>query len=282
MSEAILKALMHLFALISDIHDDTVITGRERNVVRLFLTRHLNNELVSRYMKMFEEYLEQFNAERITKGSIKDMKRISLNAVRILAICEKINEELQQKQKVYVLVKLMDYISLGEEITENELDFLQTVANAFYINEDEYKNIRCFITGTVDAVPDKKRILFIDNRKEYEQSGFKHICNDNLKGTLSFLQIPSTNTYILRYSGSEDLYLNGQNISPGETYTFDHGSSIRGSGINPIYYTEVVVLFLMHHLKSKYPYMPTMSLLNSGIVITVFITLIFMKSRVSW
>lgn len=240
MSEAILKALMHLFALIGDIHDDTVITGRERNVVRLFLTRHLNNELVSRYMKMFEEYLEQFNAERITKGSIKDMKRISLNAVRILAICEKINEELQQKQKVYVLVKLVDYISLGEEITENELDFLQTVANAFYINEDEYKNIRCFITGTVDAVPDKKRILFIDNRKEDEQSGFKHACNDNLKGTLCFLQIHSTNTYILRYSGSEDLYLNGQNISPGETYTFDHGSSIRGSGINPIYYTEVV------------------------------------------
>ena len=67
------------------------------------------------------------------KGALKDKKRISLNAVRILAICEKINEELQQKQKVYVLVKLMDYISLGEEITENELDFLQTVANAFYI-----------------------------------------------------------------------------------------------------------------------------------------------------
>ena len=59
--------------------------------------------------------------------------------MRILAICEKINEELQQKQKVYVLVKLMDYISFGEEITENELDFLQTVADAFYISEPEYQ-----------------------------------------------------------------------------------------------------------------------------------------------
>jgi ABC-type multidrug transport system ATPase subunit len=240
MSELILKALMQLFALISDIHDDTVITSREKDVVRLFLSRHLNNEMLSMYMKMFEEYLEFFNAERIKKGSLKDKKRISLNAVRILAICEKINEELQQKQKVYVLVKLMDYISLGEEITENELDFLQTVASAFYINDDEYQNIKSFIIGTTDAIPDRKRVLIIDNRKTYEHSEVKHICSENLNGTICFLQIPSANTYIVRYSDGEDLYLNGQNISSGETYTFDHGSSIRGRGINPIYYTEVV------------------------------------------
>jgi hypothetical protein len=134
MSEPILKALIQLFALISDIHSNTVITSKGRDVVKLFLTRHLNIEQVDIYMRMFEEYLEQFKSERITKGSIKDRKRTSLNAMRILAICEKINEELQQKQKVYVLVKLMDYISFGEEITENELDILQTAADAFFIS----------------------------------------------------------------------------------------------------------------------------------------------------
>jgi ABC-type multidrug transport system ATPase subunit len=251
MSEPILKALMQLFALISDIHDDTVITSREKNVVSLFLSRHLNNEMLSMYMKMFEEYLSLFNAESIKKGSLKDKKRISLNAVRILAICEKINEELQQKQKVYVLVKLMDYISLGEEITENELEFLHTVADAFYINEDEYQDIKSFIIGTIDAIPDKKRILIIDSNKEFAQPEVKHICNDNLNGTICFLQIPSTNTYIVRYSDSEDLYLNGQNISTGETYTFDHGSSIRGPGINPIYYTEVVSIISEASFETK-------------------------------
>jgi len=251
MSEPILKALMQLFALISDIHADTVITSREKNVVMLFLSRHLNNEMLSMYMKMFEEYLDSFNSESIKKGSLKDKKRISLNAVRILAICEKINEELQQKQKVYVLVKLMDYISLGEEITENELDFLHTVASAFYIDETEYQDIKSFIIGTVDAIPDKKRILVIDSNKEFDQPEVKHICNINLKGTISFLQIPSTNTYLVRYSDSEDLYLNGHNISDGETYTFDHGSSIRGPGINPIYYTEVVSIISEASFETK-------------------------------
>ncbi|MFZ0283364.1 MAG: ATP-binding cassette domain-containing protein, partial [Bacteroidales bacterium] len=162
-----------------------------------------------------------------------------LNAMRILAICEKINEELQQKQKVYVLVKLMDYISLGEEVTENELDFLQTVADAFNIDRAEYQNIKSFVIEAVDAVPDKKRILIIDNIKESGYSEAKHINDDDVNGAICFLQIPSTNTYILRYSGKEDLYLNGQNILTGETYIFDHGSSVRGSGINPIYFTEV-------------------------------------------
>ena len=239
MSEPILKALMQLFALITDIHDYTVITGREKDIVRLFLTRHLNNEQIIRYMKMFEEYLELHNSGRIKKGSIEDRKRTSLNAMRILAICEKINEELQQKQKVYVLVKLMDYISLGEEVTENELDFLQTVADAFNIGKAEYQNIKSFVMDAVETVPEKKKILIIDNCKGFEYSDLKHIHDENLNGAICFLQISSTNTYIMRYSGKEDLYLNGQNILTGETYIFDHGSSIRGSGINPIYFTEV-------------------------------------------
>jgi len=240
MSESVLKALMQLFALIGDIHDDTVISSREKDVVRLFLSRHLNNELVVRYMNMFEEYLGLYNSETITKGSKQDRKRLSLNAMRILAICEKINGELQQKQKIFVLIKLMDYISLGEEVTENELDFLHTVANAFYISESEYRNIKSFIMDTVDSTPDKSRVLIIDNKNGNVNPDLKHICNENLNGTISFLHISDTNTYIMRYSGNEDIYLNGQNISSGETYIFDNGSSVRGPGIKAVYYSEVV------------------------------------------
>ena len=242
MSEPILKALMQLFALIGDIHDDTVITSREKDIVRSFLSRHLNNELIARYMKMFEEYLGLYNSERITKGSVQDRKRTSLNVMRILAICEKINEELQQKQKIYVLVQLIDYISLGEEITENELDFLNTVATAFYIPETEYEDIKNFIMDTADNIREKSRVLIIDNKKESTVEGIKHFFNQHLHGNVLFLFIPGSNTYILRYSGGEDLYLNGQNISAGQTYIFDHGSAIRSSGIDTIYYNEVVSL----------------------------------------
>ncbi len=239
MSETILNALVQLFALIGDIHDETVITSRGKDIVKVFLSRHLNNELVARYMKMFEEYLGIYNSESITKGSIRDRKRVSLNAMRILAICEKINEELHQHQKMYVLIQLMDFISLGEEITENELDFLQTVADAFNIPAAEYQNVKSFIMNDIHDVRDKIKLLVMDSRKESGKAEIKHILSENLRGTISFLYIASTNTYILRYEGTEDLYLNGQNIFPGQTYIFDRGSTIRGSGIKTVYYSEI-------------------------------------------
>jgi ABC-type multidrug transport system ATPase subunit len=239
MSEVILNALVQLFALIGDIHDETVITSREKDVVKIFLSRHLNNELVVKYMRMFEEYLGIYNSERIAKGSIQDRKRVSLNAMRILGICEKINEELRQNQKVYVLIQLMDFISLGEEITENELDFLQTVSDAFNIPATEYHDIKNFIMNDIHDVKDENRLLIMDNKKESEKEEIKHIYNENLEGIIFFLYIASTNTYILRYKGTEDLYLNGQNIFTGQTYIFDHGSTLRGSGIKTVYYSEI-------------------------------------------
>jgi ABC transport system ATP-binding/permease protein len=239
MSEPILRALMQLFALIGDIHDDTVITTSEKDIVRMFLSRHLNNELVTKYMTMFEEYLANFNSERIIKGSIKDIKSTSLNAMRILAICEQINAELRQKQKVYVLVQLVDFISLGSEITENEMDFLNTVAKAFNIPENEFLNIKSFIMNPPNQYHDISRILIIDNNEVPVDEEIKHILNPNLKGKIIFLHIPSTKTYIMRYSGNEDLYMNGQNIIAGQTYIFEIGSSVRGAGINTIYFTEI-------------------------------------------
>ena len=251
MSEHILNALVQLFALISDIHEDTVITGREKNIVRSFLARHLNSEQIEKYMAVYEEGLSSYTYERMQRGSLRDMKKVSLNAVRILAICEKINEELRQNQKIYVLVQLLDYISLGEEITGNELEFLQTVAVAFNVSETEYRNIRCFIMESAGNVPDKERVLLMDGNINPPVSGMRHAYNEKMKGSMVFLHIPSTNTYLLRYIGHEDLYLNGQNISPERTYIFDHGSTIRGNAITPVYYTEIVSLITDFTFKNR-------------------------------
>ena len=227
MSETVLNALVKLFAIIADIHDETIISARGKDVVRLFLARNLNNKMTVRYMAKFEEYLSLYSSEDLTRGSKKERKRVSLNAMRILAICEKINEELQQKQKVYVLVQLLDFISLDEEVTENELDFLQTVSDAFNVPAEEYRNIKSFIMNHAYDVSEKDRVLVIDNKKEQESPELKHIYEENLRGKVLFLHIPGINTFIMRYEGADDLYLNGQNVLPGQTYVFDHGSTVK-------------------------------------------------------
>ena len=71
-----------------------------------------------------------------------------------------------------------------------------------------------------------------------------NICQKRiLRGRLIFLNISSTNTYLMRYSGTEDLFLNGQNIFSGQTYIFDHGSTIRNPVISTIYYNDVNSIF---------------------------------------
>jgi len=243
MSEQILKALLRLFALISDVHDTESIAGKGRDIVRLFLSRHLNNELVIKYMEIFDGYFMIYHSEEISRGSMKEKKRTSLTAMKILAICERINEQLHHKQKVYVIVQLIDFILFSSEVTEKELDFLDTVSAAFNIQHSEYHNIKSFILNPIDKIPESNNVLIIDDSHECEPPEVKHIYRENLKGRILLLHILSINTYIMRYAGKNDIYLNGQNVFPGQTYPFDNGSIIRSLGINTIYFNDVNTIF---------------------------------------
>jgi len=239
MSEPILKALMKLFALIIDIHKEKELTESEKGIVRSFLSRQLNSELTEKYMVIFDHYLDLYHKYDIQKDSIEDRKLTSLTSMRILGICEDINKELEQKQKFYVIVQLTEFISFDEEVTEKELEFLESVASAFNIPQNEFYNIRGFIIGPVTDIPEMDRVLVIDHHETCKYKNVKHIYNKNLSGEIIFLYIPSTNTYILRYLGDDDLYLNCQHILPGLTYAFEYGSSIRNPRIDTVYYGDV-------------------------------------------
>ncbi len=251
MSEAILKALMQLFALIIDIDEAKEVSEKEKAIIRSFLSRQLSSELVEKYMKVFEEYLLLYHGDRITKGSLKDRKRTSLTAVRILGICEKINEELEQKQKIYVIIQLIEYIAYGIDIQEKELDFLETVAAAFNIPEEEYQNILRFAAYSIGEIPQKQSVLVINSEEKAEFEQMHHICYRQLLGEISFLSIESVQTYLLRYNGTEDMYLNGQYLHAGTSYIFEHGSSVRGQSIDPIYHADVAGVFSKSLIKTR-------------------------------
>jgi ABC-type multidrug transport system ATPase subunit len=243
MSESILKALMRLFALVIDIDENREITDNERGIVRSFLSRQLNSDMTEKYMDIFNDYLDSYHKDEIEKGSRKDRKRTSLTSVKILGICEQINKELEQKQKIYVIIQLIEFLSFDKKVTEKENDFLESVASAFNIPSGEFLSIRDFITQPVREVYNKSKILVINNKETISYKDIKHTCNKNLSGEILFLNIPETNTFILRYLGEDDLYLNCQNILPNVTYTFDRGSSIRNSNIDTVYYSDIAGKF---------------------------------------
>ena len=157
MNENILKALIQLFALVLDIDNSGMLPTKERRFVESFLGNLLNKDLIQKYLSLFDDFLKLYAENTADISAKKKRKLVMLDAMKVMAICEQINQELEQKQKTFVLLKLLEFISLGEKISEKELDFVLSVATAFNIDETEYQNCRNFVFNTIETLPEKQQ-----------------------------------------------------------------------------------------------------------------------------
>lgn len=244
MSESILRALMQLFAIIANVNKDGV-SSKSRSIVESYLNLQLSKDQVNEYLMLFEEYIDLYHRDITKKDGTKVRKRTSSNSVKVLRICQQINEELHQEQKILALLQLLEFISYGEEITEKDLDFVKTVSDIFNVPEDEYFNCHAFsLESTLEKIPHKENALIIDSNENAPLPGFKHLKYEHLEGKLTILFLPSINMYAFRYVGETDLYLNGHSILLGRTYILPKGSAIRSSKIGSIYYSDIVSKFI--------------------------------------
>lgn len=247
MSEEILKALMQLFAIISRPESD----ARERRlVVESFLNRQLNQELVTVYLDVFDGFFSQVVEEdaKVTKKE----RLLSRRSVRVLKICTAINEELAQPQKIIVLFQLLEFIkSETQEGSDQEMEFITTVADTFNIPDEDFDLTRSFVLSDGD-LEDQSAYLVVDFHKDKSPGKkIKHIYRENLSGQIRFIHIHSTNLYFVKYIGQAELYMNGQLLEPLKTYPLNTGSSLRNQQIIPVYYSDVVSLFVGDKVKSK-------------------------------
>ncbi len=246
MSERILRALMQMFAIIAKV-DGINNTGRQ--IVQSFLKGQLNLEQVETYLKIFDEYLESHQASNKKKEGAA--KRTSLNSVKILKICTQINQELEQPQKVIVLIRLLEFIHSSNEISEQENEFVVTVADTFNIPTEEFNLLTSFIVDGIEVVPNNPNILVINNNEQGLQNQSKHIYCETLPQDVRVVQIESVAMYALRIYGNYELQLNGQGISKERVHIFTPGSSIRSSKIKPIYYSDVIGRFLSDESQAR-------------------------------
>ena len=237
---------MQMFAIIAKVDG---INDSGRLIVQSFLKQQLNQESVDQYLAIFDEFLEAHHA--VTKKKDGTAKRTSLNSVKVLKICTQINSELTQVQKVVVLLRLLEFINSNTEISEQEFEFVNTVAETFNIVDDEFKRCMSFIQAKENAVPDSSKILVIDNSTTNSFKETKHIYAEGIDGQARILWIPSVNIYVLLYFGKSDLYLNGQILVQGKVFILTPGSSLRSSKVKPVYYSDILSAFMSDTSKAK-------------------------------
>lgn len=247
MSEKILRALMQLFAIIANA--ETSENENAIEVVRSFLSELLSVELVQQYLGIYRNYLEEI--QKASKKKDGSVKKLSLNSVKVLRICTDINKELTQKQKIVVLIRLIEFVTSEIGKSDLAIEFINNVAEGFKIEPDEYLCIKNFVISSEDKIHDMAKLLVVDGIPENKATEAKHIFCENLEGRILVLYVESINIYAFRYFGNSSIYLNGQVIKPFRVNIFNQGAALRNQKIHPIYYSDVVSTFLSSRSTSK-------------------------------
>ncbi|MCI0751049.1 MAG: ATP-binding cassette domain-containing protein [Flammeovirgaceae bacterium] len=238
MSEEILKALTQLFAIITK--QDGGVTVNERQYVINFFQTELDQDTVKEYLAQYDEQSGYGKAGAEDEG--KKLTSVK-ESVRVLGICKKINKTLTQKQKVVVLIKLIELVATDKNFTSQRMEIINTVSTVFNIEKTEFDLIESFIVKEDASIIDFADIL-LANSDEHAETGkkYKHQ-HAHIEGSLIFMRIRSVDMYFTKYLGEETNLLNGFPMQRNRVYLFSPGSTIKTQAGDALYYSDLVALF---------------------------------------
>jgi ABC-type multidrug transport system ATPase subunit len=246
MSEEILKALTQLFAIITK--QDGGVTEKERKYVIQFFKQELDQDSVKAYVDLYDE-LVGYGVEDKGEAKLTSVK----DSVKTLAICKKINKTLSQKQKVIVLIRLLELVNSDKNFTPQRMSIIDTVSTVFNIDNVEYRLIESFVLkdGSTE-IPSSIDLLIVNGMHEMDtHSESKHLVLEHFADELLFMKVGSVDMYFAKYNGHEDLFLNGLLIKPFQVYLFSNGSTIKTPKSSPLYYSDVIGMFMSSAKSSK-------------------------------
>ncbi len=257
MSESILNALMHLFAIVAIVNRKEV-TQKGKTIVKVFLNRYLNESLTIEYLKLFDNYHDFYKREGAQENRKDQQNNQSLISFQTINVCRQISIELRRNERIIVLLQLIEFVNEDNVVTEQEKEFISIVARTFNISSEEFTDIQTFILGEEIEKINRENLLTIDNRitewsdniawfmtkTRQSHQEEKHLFRENLYGKIEVLFIRSINSYVYKYYGGLNLFMEGRKIIPELLYFFKPGSIIKGPNIKSVYYHDVAARFL--------------------------------------
>lgn len=246
MSEEILKALMQLFALL--VKQDGGVNANEIEFVKQFLQKQIGEDGFDKYFSLFTKYTgldDESKSSGLELTSVKD-------SVKILGISKKISKTLDHKQKIVVLVRLLELVYSDKQFTEQRMSIIDTVAKVFKVKRNEYRDIEMFALQTQFDNLNLQNIAIVGvNIPDQEILKYQKIEVSELDGIVIFVRIESAELYFVKYTGEQDIYLNGLVIKPFNIYIFSNGSTLRLPTGKPIYYSDIVDCFANEEIDSN-------------------------------
>ena len=254
MKESAIQSLLQLLALIANVEEGK-ISSKAHEIINKILSRTVKPERLDEYNTSFEEMVDLAQKiDVVNKSGADEWKRRASQSVKALVICKKSNEVLQQHEKIRILSRMIEFANEDGIISEKEAEFLDTVREAFYIDPEEYEDIKSFIVSPWIQGIRKDNLVLIDKNEQETEGSEKHLYWKNLEGQIVALYIDSCNLFIVKCLGTELLYRNALEMKPNSIEFLDNDSFIRGNKIAPIYYSTLNSRFFQDSIKKNLNY----------------------------
>ncbi|MFT6882834.1 MAG: ABC-type multidrug transport system ATPase subunit [Marinoscillum sp.] len=267
MTESIINALVHLFAIIESAKEDNDVVDSGELIVKPYLSKILNQELTDEYLRLYYDYLSFYREVNATNED-EILEIDSASILQVAKICTQLNKELQTRERIIVLMQLLELINTDEKVIPREEEFISLVAMNFNLNTNDVISVRSFIMDPELEEMDKTKGMIINNKitewpeevawmmrqkkkKVKGDKGFHHLYVENLFGQIVVLLIESVGTYVFKYVGPLNLYLEGNRIIPKKFYILSPGSIIKGPNIGSIYESEIIREFTLQKNRVK-------------------------------
>ncbi|MBT1687291.1 ATP-binding cassette domain-containing protein [Dawidia soli] len=231
MSEPLLKAILRLFAVVAK-EDD--VTHQEREHIRTFIEDHVSRAAVARYLALFDEYVQAMPAQT---GDLQATLQ------RVQALCTEVSAELTQKQKVVILLELINIVQADGAISAREEELVQAIGTAFKVSPASVDAIKTFVLGNESRQLDHDHILVIDASTQGSFRQAHHLYRPALNGFVAVVYIEQVEIYFIRYLGQTDVYLNGVPVKSGKIAVLAVGSMLRWDKDEPVYYGDLLNRF---------------------------------------
>ncbi len=222
MNEQVLATIIQLQAIIAKVGG---LTNKDHVIIKMFLDDHVNDAIAKKYLTLFDQYIDE---------PVKSREET-------IQICLSINKELAFKQKIFILLHLVELILANHIIDEQEESYMLAVCESFKIDIETYHQIKFFLQVKDIAKYDRGEVLIISPDQQAFNPAHRVIQRHSVKSRIAILKLPTVDMFVLRCVDLKDeLYLNGEILKETHIYLISIGSVIRGEQMQSIYYSEIL------------------------------------------
>ena len=241
MKEESTKTLMELFAIAASLPERS-LSYRSRSIVESYVRSQLPPQEKSDYLLHYAHFLKVY-----IEAPTESMEFV---ISKTHEICFELNNELASKERIIVLLHLLDVMVIDNTISKKEESVVEAVAEEFKISTgDVHDLIRLifmkpgesvpvdnfvFVKDNIDEENDELEGSWIEKHKPKDEKNVQIIHRAGFKNNLYFFYISGINAFAFRLSGSDDIQLNGKDVLPGRFYLMDTEDRLSGIAIRTI------------------------------------------------